>query len=147
MQNLPDSTWTFVDRQQVLIKKGRNNEPRVKDFLFRNADGIDVTHDVLLQEGTYYLLLLNNPAGLRNDAAWIKELERIAATNRVYIITSMVDATKAFFADNVRLQALPIFSCDGTAIKTAARAVPVLYRMQGAVVAGKWAAPHFYKVQ
>jgi hypothetical protein len=31
-----------------------------------------------------------------------------------------------------------LYSCDATLIKTAARAVPVLYRMNGSVVEAKW---------
>lgn len=147
LTNLPDSSWTFVDRQQVLVKKGRNNEPKIKDFLLRNADGVDVTHDILGQTGRYFLLFLNDPTHLNRNANWIQEIDRIAEYHRIYVVTSRVGATQDFFSGHKGLQGLPVFSCDGTAIKTAARATPVLYRMHGAVVEQKWAASQFRTVQ
>lgn len=147
LANLPDSSWTFVDRLQVLVKKGRNNEPKVKDFLLRNADGVDVTHDILRQTGRYYLLFLNDPSLVNRNASWIQEIERIAPYHRIYIVTSQVGATQELLSGHKGLERLPVFSCDGTAIKTAARASVVLYRMHGAVVEQKWAAPQFGVVQ
>src|SRR5690606_31108630 len=32
IKNLPDSSWTFVSREDVIIEKGKNNEPPIKDF-------------------------------------------------------------------------------------------------------------------
>ncbi|HMP86651.1 MAG TPA: DoxX family protein [Lacibacter sp.] len=144
--NLPDSTWTFVDRKQFLVRKGKNNEPPVKDLIFRDGEGNDQTAAILQQEGRYFLLFLLHANGLRSNAGWVREAARIAAAGRLYIISSRPEDVQRLFAADPVLGGLPVYSCDGTAIKTAARAVPVLYAMEGPVVQAKWAAPHFHRV-
>ncbi|MGG9972172.1 BT_3928 family protein [Ferruginibacter sp. SUN002] len=40
MNNLPDSTWEYVDRKQVLIQKGKNNIPLINDFTFTTTNSV-----------------------------------------------------------------------------------------------------------
>ncbi|MFT3843991.1 MAG: DoxX family protein [Lacibacter sp.] len=147
MKNLPDSTWKFVERKQILLAKGKNNEAKIKDFDLKTEAGMDITEDVLQQLGTYYLLYVRSTDGLKPTDTWIQQASLLATKNKVIIITSVPDAAKALFATNASLSQSIFLSCDVTAIKTAARANPVLYKMEGAVVLDKWSSADFKHIK
>lgn len=42
---------------------------------------------------------------------------------------------------------LPVFTCDNTTIRTAARANPTLYIIQQGTITGKWSGPDFDKAE
>ncbi len=129
MNALPDSTWTFVTRNQVLVKKGKNNEPPIKDFVLTDASGNEVTTDVLSIDKMHYLVFILNLEDVDQEMKWIKALEKLSEKETVHIVTSVPEQVHKFFSFSESLQKIPVLSCDGTAIKTAARAVPVLYKM------------------
>lgn len=144
---LPDSTWKFVDRKQKLIQKGKNNVPLINDFSFSTASGNDTTADILGQQGTYYLLFIKDLQGYPGkgwdgDIRAIRKIQEQKST--IYIITAQRKDVESRFSNH---SAIPIFTCDGTAIKTAARANPVIFKMEGPVVKGKWSWADFDKIQ
>lgn len=143
---LPDSTWTFKERKQVLIEKGKNNEPKIKDFNLTTIEGADITDSVLNQKGTYYLLIIRTPDGLRTTDEWMKQASALAASQKTFIITSQYEAVMELLKADPVLGKLPVLVCDVVALKTAARAVPVLYKMKGPVVEAKWSGAGFGKV-
>ena len=51
---LPDSTWNYVDRKETLIQKGSNNVPLINDFSLTDSAGRDVTESLLSYNGRYY---------------------------------------------------------------------------------------------
>lgn len=144
---LPDSTWTFKERKQVLIEKGKNNEPKIKDFNLTTIEGADITDSVLNQTGTYYLLIIRTPDGLSPKDEWLKQASALAASQKVFIITSQYEAVMELLKADPVLGKLPVLVCDVVALKTAARAVPVLYKMKGPVVEGKWSGAGFGRIQ
>lgn len=146
MNNLPDSTWKFVDRKQTLVAKGKNNEPKIKDFDLKTVEGADLSANILEQAGTYYLLFIKSTDGLKANDAWVKHVSTLASKEKLIIVTSVPEATKKFFEADTVLNQLTILSCDVTAIKTAARAIPTLYKMNGPVVTDKWSAASFDKI-
>lgn len=137
---LPDSTWTYVDRKQTLEKKGSNNVPLINDFSLTDSAGVDVTETLLGQAGEYYLFFLkdlegstvNWSAGFAN--LWQKAKEQKRA---LYIVTADKEKATEFFNRKNQYQ-VPVLTCDATAIKTAVRANPTLFLMKGPVVQGKW---------
>lgn len=135
---LPDSTWKFVDRKQTLIEKGKNNVPVINDFSLKDSAGVDVTETVMNQP-EYYLLFLK--ALDRGEMQWVYYIKRLVASERnktpVYIVTANKEAAQEFF-NKFHMLELPIYTCDVTAIKTASRADPTLYKMKGPVVVGKY---------
>lgn len=143
---LPDSTWKFKDRKQVLIEKGKNNEPKIKDFNLTNADGTDITDSVLNQQGNYYLLFIQTPNGLSPTDEWIKQASTLAVSKKLTIITPQYEAVVNLLKQDAVLSKLPVLVCDVVAVKTAARAVPTMYKMNGPVVEGKWSGASFGKV-
>lgn len=150
--NLPDSTWKFSDRKQVLIEKGKNNEPPIKDFDLKTVSGVDTTEAILNQKGMYYLLLIKNFDGLSRDDGWFSSfinLIQAAKTNGtpLIIVTSQAEAAENFFGGGRDVFDVTIVTCDVTALKTAARAVPTLYKMNGPAVISKWSGASFEKIE
>jgi uncharacterized membrane protein YphA (DoxX/SURF4 family) len=137
--NLPnDTTWKFKERKQVLVRKGKNNEPPVKDFILTNEEGINLTTELFAGTQTYYLLFLLKVDGKPADKSWVEAVKAIAKDKPLYVVTATPDAVRGWLSADEGLKKLPVLSCDGTAIKTAARAVPTLYKMNGPVVVNKW---------
>ncbi len=138
--NLPDSSWNFSERKQVLVTKGINNVPAINDFSLVDSAGVNVTEELLSQPGEYYVLFLQNlNDGISRWSAAFSDLSQKAKQqNRsIYIVTSDREKVHAFF--NIRNSYnVPVFTSDATAIKTAARANPTLFVMKGPVVQGKY---------
>ncbi len=143
VDNLPDSSWEFVDRKQILVAAGKNNVPLINDFALITASGNDTTEALLSQAGTYYILYIKDLDALPKDFNDDKEL--IAAANTagvpLVVVTAQREKIEQKFGNSVT-----ILTCDATALKTAARAHAVLYKMQGPVVKEKWGWPAFKKL-
>jgi uncharacterized membrane protein YphA (DoxX/SURF4 family) len=137
MTALPDSTWAFVDRKQVLVKKGKNNEPKIKDFILSDSSGNDVTADILNTKEPYYLLFLLKLDDVDIDMPWVGNLEQLSKASKVHIVTAVPEQVKQFLNSSAILKKIPVLSCDGTAIKTAARCVPTLFKMKQDLVVEK----------
>jgi uncharacterized membrane protein YphA (DoxX/SURF4 family) len=149
---LPDSSWEFVERKQTLVAKGKNNVPLINDFSFTAESGTDTTEAILNQQGEYYLLFVKEVQELKNPAKeFMGDIDFIfkatANGKKIYIITS--DRVKAGNRYGLVIKGkkitAPVFTCDGTAIKTAARADITLYLMNGAVIKNKWAGADIAK--
>lgn len=138
--NLPDSSWTFSDRKQNLVKAGKNNIPLINDFSLADSTGANVTETILGQTGVYYLFFLQNMNDGNNrwSTAFADLWKKAQSLNRpIYIITSGREKVNEFF--NVMNQYnIPVLTSDATAIKTAARANPTLFVMEGPVVQDKF---------
>ncbi len=138
---LPDSTWEFVDRKQILVEKGKNNVPLINDFILKTETGNDTTDAILGQKGEYYLLIAKD-FNIKEDE-WYADFNRFYTNSKspVYLVTSdPVNAKKV-----ITTPGLIILTCDATSIKTAARVNPTLYYMNGPVIKNKWAAIDFFK--
>lgn len=150
---LPDSSWTYVDRKQKLVEKGKNNTPLINDFTFTTESGNDTTEAILSQAGEYYLLFVKDAESYPNarEVADGKLFLQAAKEKKpLYIITAQpVFAKKQFgnkyIVDSKNYEPV-IFTCDLVAIKTAARNNPVLYLMKGPVVEGKWGWRDFGRI-
>lgn len=137
--NLPDSTWNFVDRNQRLIQKGSNNVPKINDFSLKDSTSADST-EVILNKPAAYLFFVRDFAG--SEDQWLNsfgDFNKRAKAQQipVYIVTSDPKSAERIF-NQLHNFALPIYTCDGTAIKTAARANPALIYMEGPVVKAKY---------
>lgn len=143
---LPDSTWEFVERKQKLVEKGKNNIPLINDFILKTKNGMDTTEALLNSEGEYYLIFIKEYPG---DEEWSATIGYMAARDKNkphFVITAQperIDKLLNSGRDPVNVQVL---SCDGTAIKTAARANPTLYLMKGPVIQQKWSWADFKKL-
>jgi hypothetical protein len=137
---LPDSTWSFTERKQTLIKKGTNNVPLINDFSLTDSAGVDVTETLLGQSGNYYLFFLKDMEGstVNWSTAFTNLWQKAKQQNQpLYIVTADKEKANTFF--NIKNQyQVPVLTCDATAIKTAARANPTLFVMKGPVVQDKY---------
>ena len=148
---LPDSSWEFVDRKQKLVAAGKNNTPLINDFTLNTLSGNDTTEAILSQSGIYYLLFIKDVESISEKFKADQELA-VAANEKgipFYIVTARREMISnrydQLFLKGAKIE-IPVFSCDATAIKTAARADMVLYKMKGAVVEQKWGWGDFGKV-
>ena len=145
--DFPDSTWKFVDRKQILVQKGKNNIPLINDFSLSDADGADST-ETILNKPAYYLLFVKELED--NTDKWLSSFKDIVKQARqqqipIYVLTGDPKKVGGFF-NQVNSFNLPVYTTDGTAIKTAARANPTLFVMKGPVVQGKFSWADFDKV-
>lgn len=144
---LPDSTWTFVSRKDVIIEKGKNNEPPIKDFFLNTISGTDSTEAILNNPREYYLLFIKDVA--RDTTRWFQNFKKIYSiaqqrSRPIIVIASQATEAQVFFNEKNNLN-LSIVSCDATALKTAARTDPALYLMKGPIVQHKWGWADFEK--
>ncbi|MEO6136931.1 MAG: BT_3928 family protein [Ginsengibacter sp.] len=147
IKNLPDSSWEFVSRKDVIIEKGKNNEPPIKDFNLTSLLNNDSTEAIINQDADYYLFFLKDLKGTQDK--WLNNFTNLykfaqSKNRHIYIVSpEAVDANDFF---NVRNDyGFPVFSLDATSWKTAARTNPSLYLMHGPVVKNKWGWPDFDK--
>ncbi len=147
IKDLPDSTWQFISREDIIIEKGKNNEPPIKDFNLTTLSGNDTTDAILSLDASYYLFFVK---GFSNTNFWLEDFDKIInyakKNNRMlYVVTPEMKEADEFF--NVRKKySLPVFSLDATAFKTAARVNPELYLMHGPVIKNKWGWADFKNV-
>ena len=153
VNNIPDSTWQFVDRKQTLIQKGKNNIPLINDFSFTTESGNDTTEAILGQEGEYYLMYTSLFDEIKNPAKdWMEDIILLIKANtlnkKLFIVTTQIEQSKKRYQVFIEGKKItqPIFTCDATALKTVARSNPTLYLMNGSIVKQKWGLGDFKKV-
>ena len=140
---LPDSTWAFSERKQTLVQKGKNNVPLINDFTFTTENGTDTTEAILNQPGEYYLLLVKDIPNTKHST-WLNDFyklytEKKAAGIPAFVVTASAAKQMHQFLDGQDQFNMAVFTCDGTAMKTAARVNPTLFLMKGPVIQNKWA--------
>jgi uncharacterized membrane protein YphA (DoxX/SURF4 family) len=140
-----DDSYHFVSRYDKLVRKG-NAEPAIKDFVLNTADGKDTTQEVLLAKG--YKLFLFVKAAPSGPLVWGPSFNVILTMARakkipVDLITSDFDNLVDWVVRQGIAGDVSVLKCDATAVKTAARANPVLYLVKGGVVLKKWSYADF----
>jgi len=146
--NLPadlDSSYIFIKRYDKLIRKG-NAEAEIKDFSLISAAGNDSTNEIL-NRPVYQLMLISRNFPQTNPQ-WNKQfvlLYTIARSKNipVILVSSNRQEAEAYLDANALGKSIPVFGCDATAVKTAARADPTLYLLKRGVILNKWSYAHF----
>lgn len=135
-----DSSYKFVRRYDKLIRTG-NAEAPIKDFSLIGESGNDSTMQILDKPG--YKLILFSRNFPETNPSWNKPFSIIYTMARsknipVYFVTGNRGESDAFLAGNGMSGEIPVFTCDVTAIKTAARAEPTLYLLKKGTIMDKW---------
>src|ERR1700722_7593863 len=135
-----DSSYTFIKRYDKLIRKG-NAEPEIKDFSLISSSGSDSTVQILGRSG--YQLMLISGSFPQSSQTWDKTfllLYTLAKSKNipVILVTSNRTAGENWLNKNALSNEIPVFGCDATAIKTAARTDPTLYLLKKAGILDKW---------
>jgi hypothetical protein len=140
-ENLDDS-YVFLERGQKLVRKGNGLKAKITDFNLVTQSGNDTTMAILSSPGKYVLLfMLTKPAGEHNDRIDEKLWDDLSKRVPFYIVTADPEVVKIYSKRNT------VLTCDGTVIKTAARANPTYFVMQGAKVLGKYSYADANKVR
>lgn len=145
LENYPkgDSTWTFVRSNSKLIKKGY--EPPIHDFEIINAEGEDLTWDILESEEPITLVVMYDLA--KADKKQMKKVEAILGDEAmrqegdeagVYILTG--SGTDEIINFSLEYPALSdcICTCDPVTLKTIVRANPGAIVVQNGTVIDKY---------
>lgn len=134
-----DDSYEFVDREEKLVKKGNNLKAKISDFSLTTPDGKDVTQAILNQRGRYLMLFAPTLDKDHEERYNQREWMQLELNLPLIIVTADVEAFRKFTGNR-----FTILRCDGTVIKTAARANPTYLVMEGPVVLGKysWADVH-----
>lgn len=145
VKDLPDSTWQFVSRKDVIIEKGKNNEPPIKDYYLFSLAGNDSTEMMLSLDADYYMFYVKDIKETNKE--WLDRFKKLYAlhneTHKPLLIVTIEPERADQFFNVENLFNLPVFSLDATAFKTAARTNPELYLMHGPVVRKKWGSASF----
>lgn len=127
LQNYPkgDSTWTFVDQQSKLIKKGY--EPPIHDFELLTMDFSDITFDVLESETPVTLVIMYDLA--KTDRKQIDKLKALYNRQQpVYFVTGSGENDIYAFGIELGMTQSQIeetfCTCDPVTLKTIVRANP-----------------------
>jgi uncharacterized membrane protein YphA (DoxX/SURF4 family) len=141
--NLPadlDSSYTFIKRYDKIIRKG-NAEAEIKDFSLITASGNDSTQQILDRPGFQLMLISRNFP--KSNPQWNKQFILLYTLARsknipVILVTSNRQEASSYLSVNELDKDIPVFGCDATAVKTAARVDPTLYFLKKGTILNKW---------
>ena len=141
-------TYTFVKRNDKIVRKGSNNEPPIKGFVLTGETNTDSTSIVLQQP---YAVLLFCERFTTAGNGWIQKMEMIQAAAKAknipcYIITAEPGEAVSVLR-NTGLSNVQVFKCDYKVIETAARSNPCVYVLKSGTVLGKWSAKQFSQAE
>ena len=165
-ENYPDSTWKLVSWEQKIIKKGY--ESPIHDFEIINANGDDITGDLLESENPVTLVIMYDLAKadksqmekiialyqseetydeylVYNDSTPTDSLDNeevdyyeIENTSNIYILTGSGASDVEEFAIEYPSLAEHICTCDPVTLKTIVRANPGVIVLQNGIVSDKY---------
>lgn len=138
---LPDSSWMFVESRSVLVSKGE--KPMTGDFSIVDWDNdYDIAGDVLADSGYVCILAIENV-----DEASVSRVDKVndlydyCLENSVpfYAATSSDEDEIALWRMRTGAE-YPIYWADAALLRTMVRANPGLVLLKDGVVVGKWGA-------
>lgn len=140
------NSYNYVSRTDKLIRKG-NAEPPIKGFALSGITDQDSTSIVLSQP---YAVLLFCEDFSTPVASWKDDFVKVYNTAKaknipVYAVTNRMDEAQKMFADP-SFAGMPIFKCDYTAIRTAARTNPTVYLLKQGTVQDKQSYKRMNKI-
>jgi uncharacterized membrane protein YphA (DoxX/SURF4 family) len=144
-EDFNDSAYQFVRRYDKVVRKG-NAEPAIKDFSLTTVYGNDTTQALLQEDREQLYIFLKDGY---EYGKWNDDLLAISAAAKqkniaTFLVTNVTGLLQ--FGENANAP-IPyvMLHCDAVAIKTAARANPVLMRVKGGTILNKWSYYDFAK--
>lgn len=128
-----DSTYVQVgEEEKIQIRKG-NNTAKIANFSLTTLIGNDTTQAILQSQGKYVMIFVKDFATVANKPKLASFLEQTTKKGLpIYIVTNDKEGIASSGISNI-----PIFTCDATEIKTAARVNPTIVLMNGATIVNK----------
>lgn len=128
-----DSSYLYVDRKDELVKPGNGLKAAITDFSVRTLSDVDTTA-ALFQSPKYALILVKDFDDYNNWKNRVEDILSVAKINKLLVIIVTADVKSA----KEKMTAIPILKCDATVLKTAARATPTIFLMQGPTILEKY---------
>jgi len=130
-------SYNYVSRTDKLVRKG-NAEPPIKGFSLSGITDQDSTSIVLSQPFAVVLFCEDFSTPF---SAWKDDFAKLHAAAKaknipVYAVTNRMDEAIKNFAET-SFADVPLFKCDYTAIRTAARTNPTVYFLKEGIVQEK----------
>jgi len=133
-----DTTWTYVDSKHILLKKGY--EPPIHDFTIVDETDIDITTEILSDDGYSFLLVATHLE--KSDTEALNYASRLAAWcgqagHSFYCTTASGEQE----IEEIRQTQDPAFgfhTTDEITLKTIVRANPGLLLLREGTILAKW---------
>ncbi|MEP7372869.1 MAG: BT_3928 family protein [Chitinophagaceae bacterium] len=130
-------SYNYVSRTDKLIRKG-NAEPPIKGFALSGTTDQDSTSIVLSQP---YAVILFSEDFSTPFSVWKDDFAKLHAAAKskniaVYAVTNRMEEAMKNFA-GTSFSDVPLFKCDYTAIRTAARTNPTVYLLKEGTILDK----------
>ena len=133
-----DSTWIFVDAEQILVKKGY--VPPIHDFSISNEINGDITDEILNSEGYTFLLVTKDLNKINPDVIpRVQEVALFAMEHGHNFIGITASSPQDYetFKSNHELP-FDFYNTDEIQLKTIVRANPGLVLMKKGTILDKW---------
>jgi uncharacterized membrane protein YphA (DoxX/SURF4 family) len=134
-----DSTWTFKDREDKVIREG--DKPLVHDFSIYTLNGENVT-DKFLKDSGYKLMIVQWDLELSNTNAQSKVNELAKALNEDNKITlwPVTSSSRAIITVYSKQHEVPysFYQMDNTVLKTIIRSNPGILLLDGDKIIARW---------
>jgi len=139
VDSLPDSTWQWVETENIQISKGYT--PPIEGFSITTLDGSDIT-DIVLNEENYTFLLIayNLKKANQSDLEEIKKLSGLCRNNNQCQFIALTASTESYiqkFKDATGVQ-FPFYQTDEITLKTIIRSNPGLMLLKEGTILEKW---------
>lgn len=139
IEDLPDSTWNWVDSKSILISKGY--EPPIKDFSIESPEDFeDITNLVLDNEGYTFLVITHdlNKSDISSQQK-INVINDFARHHQILFLGLTASPSGLIEKFKATHQAdYDFYNTDDITLKTMIRANPGLILLKSGTVIGKW---------
>jgi len=139
LDNLPDSTWQWVETQNILINEGY--VPPIHDFTIQTPNGNDIT-DVVLNDPKFTFLMISynlsqtstkNIDKINNLARYCKKSGKC----NFICLTASVESVINDFKEKTDAPYM-FYTTDEITLKTIVRANPGIVLLKEGTILGKW---------
>jgi len=138
LQNLPDSTWKFVEAKHLLIKKGY--EPPIHDFTISDSEGNDIADQLLSSSNYNFLIITYNLEKTQiENFEKINQLVDFCSVHgyTVYGLTASTDEQIEKFKNETGA-VYEFYATDEITLKTMIRANPGIILIKEGTIINKW---------
>jgi uncharacterized membrane protein YphA (DoxX/SURF4 family) len=133
-----DTSWTYVDSKHILVKKGY--EPPIHDFTVVDEAGLDITSQILSEDGFSFLMVAAH-IGKANSEALIYASELAVwceSAGHSFYCTTASGENEIQEVRQYLDPGFPFHTTDEITLKTIIRSNPGLLLLKQGTILGKW---------
>ena len=140
LEEIPDSTWTFVSQETKLISEGY--QPPIQDFEILTANYEDLTDEILEYQGVTYLIIsydlsLTSEKSMERIKSFVTYQRQQDQDVKIYALTASSTDDIQDFKLKYDLD-FPFYKMDPITLKTMIRANPGVMKLKAGTIKGKW---------